>query len=90
MLCFYAYTPFSGRVVTLENDYEGRYDYEDGVVKTQTVYANDLVLGRYKNTGLNSKAKLHLYLDTQYGKDLSNLKVTYNISINEYQYSVMA
>jgi len=33
-LCFYAYTPFSAKVTTLERDFESIYDYNDGEVLT--------------------------------------------------------
>lgn len=36
-LCFYAYTPFSAKVITAEEDFEGVFDYVDGEMLTQVL-----------------------------------------------------
>lgn len=51
-LCFYAYTPFSGLVTTIEYDFKGKYDIADGRMQTISVEANDYIQGRYSNTEL--------------------------------------
>jgi hypothetical protein len=51
-LCFYAYSPFSAHITSLEADFKGIYDFEDGQIITQRVSTGGFVQGRYTNSEL--------------------------------------
>jgi hypothetical protein len=64
-LCFYAYSPFSAIITTVEKDFKGVYDFEDSEIMTQSVSANSYVQGRYTNSELRQKGNLKIHLDIQ-------------------------
>lgn len=76
-ICFYAYTPFSGKITTLEKDFNGIVDLEDSMVLTQTIFKEEAEYGRYVNSNLNIRGRLHINIDTQ--EESANLIVRYRL-----------
>lgn len=72
-LCFYAYSPFSALITTVEREFNDLYDFVDGEILTQSVEAKGYSQGRYTSTELRQRAKLKVHLDIQNSSGLPKL-----------------
>ena len=69
-LCFYAYSPFSALITTVEKEFNDLYDFVDGEIMTQSLSPKGYSQGRYTNSELRQRGKLKVHLDIQSGEGL--------------------
>jgi hypothetical protein len=62
-VCIFAYSPFSGLLVTQEADLASRYDLQDSVILTKWVKQNEYFYSRYRNSAFASRGVLHINLE---------------------------